>query len=127
MSDTPQKAGWYTRSWILIPVVLLAVVLSAVIAHFVMPPGGDRAPSADYARDVAEHHVGKQLKASGSVEFSRRDETQVRREADGPYEVRGWVDAKNGFGPRVSRPYFVKLQHRGGFQWTVEKVVVDAP
>lgn len=69
------------------------------------------------AKTICEQFVSRRLKAPRGASFSHVWDTEILGSGDGPYEVRGFVDAQNSFGALLRNPYTCSVEAAGGESW----------
>ncbi len=81
---------------------------------------GDKAMAYAMCQDF----VKQRLKAPSTADFPWSYDDKVAELGGGRWQVRGYVDAQNGFGAQI-RSNFVCTVVDGGESWTLEKMVMD--
>jgi hypothetical protein len=107
-------------------------IVGLIIAARLAPPGtaGTDRSGATYARpaqdrkiealSTCEQFVERRLKAPSTAKFSHVWDTTMTGSGDGPYQVRGFVDAQNSFGAMLRNHYVCTAQRTSSSDtWTL--------
>lgn len=103
--------------------IVMVLAMVACISSLPESPKHDKA----MAHVMSEDFVKARLKSPGTAKFQMYDPANVRDLGDGVYEVRGYVDAQNGFGATIRNRYYCKLRYAGNDKWIAEKVELLGP
>jgi len=105
-----------------LPAYLMAILGGLIVTALITGVANEPGPTeAERACAMAREFVKERLKAPATASFS---ECTSWQEPGGGWEVKGYVDSENSFGVKLRAPFFVRLSHAEGNEWTASNTQV---